>query len=554
MAVRFLFAALLVLTATVSAAAKDYHAARFDSRIVIQQGGSLRVTETIVFVFEGTFHEVFRTIPTSRTDGVEFVSASMDGAVLPQGDGPGQVEIRKRNGLRVTWHFEPVKDSTHTFELTYIARGVVTQEEHEERLAWMALPREHNYKVLDSRVDLVLPELPLRPPAVAEHRVEGDVSMEQVGLTATVFASRIRSNGRLTVSVPFARGTLLDGPPAWQARQAAQFEKMPLWVGAGGGIVLACLMVLFGLRQSDDHPPAERAIEWNSLIPPEPIPPAIAGVLVTNGRVQLEHSIATIFALAERGIVTIREEPRGTFGQRNFLIQRTRAGEHLAQHEETVLDIIFAKSTGAEASVSIAKARSYLMRGGSRFKHAIMRELADAGITDSARLGQRRRYQTMGLVLLGMTGAATLVSIGLLQRYGGWPFFMPLGLLIGALASFIFMAAHTPLSNDGVRRAPQWRAYRKHLSHPAEIETRWGSSGPAEARILPFAVALGLAAAWSKFMKKSKGPTPAWFHAAAHGDAGAAFSTFVATGGSGAHGGGGTSGGGVAGGGSSGAH
>ena len=37
--------------------------------------------------------------------------------------------------------------------------------------------------------------------------------------------------------MPFARGTILDGPPAWQARQAAQFEKMPLWLGIGGAIV-----------------------------------------------------------------------------------------------------------------------------------------------------------------------------------------------------------------------------------------------------------------------------------------------------------------------------
>src|SRR5918993_325413 len=155
MIVRTLLAALLVLTATASAVAKEYHAARFDSRIEVQQGGSLRVTETIVFVFtDGTFREVFRTIPTRRTDGIEFVRASMDGTVLPEGTAPGQVELKRKNGFRVTWHFAPVKESTHTFELTYITRGVVTQEDHEERLAWMALPREHQYHVQTSRVEL----------------------------------------------------------------------------------------------------------------------------------------------------------------------------------------------------------------------------------------------------------------------------------------------------------------------------------------------------------------------------------------------------------------
>ena len=554
---RFLLAALLVLVAAGAADAKEYRATMFDSRIEVQQGGALKVTETIVFVFTGgSFREVFRTIPTRYTDGVEFISASMDGTVLPQGDGPGQVEVRRKNGLRVTWHFAPVRNATHTFELTYIARGVATQEDREERIAWMALPREHNYRIQASQVSVALPSPLLRPAEVSQHRVDGRLNVDQTDTTISVQASDLRRNGRLTITIPFARGTILDGPPAWQARRASQLEKMPIWIGAGGGIVLVALMLLLGLRRSDDRPPAERAAEWTSLIPPEPLAPAIAGMLVSNGQLQLEHAMATIFGLAERGIVTIAEEPRGTFGQRSFVIQRTRAGEHLAPHEEAVLDLIFAKSTGAEASVTIANARNYLARGWSRFKQAIAREMGDAALTDSGRIAERRRYSVIGVVLLMAAGAAGVGCALLARTYGPWPLFVPLGLLVASILSFILMSAHTPLSNDGVRRAQQWRAYKKHLSDPGAIESRWGSSGPAEARILPYAVALGLASAWSKFMKKSKSRTPAWFHAAAHGEAGTSFSVFIATGGAGAHGGGpggGVGAGGVAGGGSSGA-
>ena len=92
-----LLAALICFAGASPALAKDYRASRFDARIEVLNGGDLRVTETIVFEFtEGTFREVFRTIPTRRTDGVEFISASMDGRVLPQGEGPGQVRVRCR--------------------------------------------------------------------------------------------------------------------------------------------------------------------------------------------------------------------------------------------------------------------------------------------------------------------------------------------------------------------------------------------------------------------------------------------------------------------------
>src|SRR5688500_11423691 len=153
---------LLCLTA-IPAAAKEYRAGRFDARVEIQKGGALRVTETVVFTFvDGTFREVFRTIPTRRTDGVEFVSASMDGVLMPPGTAAGQVDVRRKNGLRVTWHFPPTSGSTHTFELSYIARGVVRYEEDHERLEWVALPREHGYTIDESRVDVIAPAAPLR--------------------------------------------------------------------------------------------------------------------------------------------------------------------------------------------------------------------------------------------------------------------------------------------------------------------------------------------------------------------------------------------------------
>ena len=552
---RTCLAVLLWLVAAAPLLAKEYTASRFDSRVEVMQGGSLRVTETIVFTFtEGTFKQVFRTIPTRRTDGVEFVSASMDGTLFPQGDGPGSVRVRRKEGLRVEWSFTPVSGSAHTFELTYIVRGVVQQADGTELLEWAALPREHDYAIAASAVEVIVPAPPVGQPRIRAQRIEGETSVVAGETSVTARATDIRRNGSFVISIAFARGSVLDGPPAWQARQLAYRKTMPMWLAAGGSVLAGCLILLFALRQSDDRAPRQQRMEWTSLIPPEQIPPAMAGALISNGQPQFQHAMATIFSLADRGIVSIREEPKRTLGQRNFVIQRTRAGERLAPHEEAVLEIIFAKVSGAEASVPMGKARTYLTRRWSRFKQAINGELSNAGLTDPRRIAQRRRYMVTGIALMMAAGVAALPCILIIERFGAWPLLVPLALVLGGLASFVFMAAHTPLSDDGVRRASQWHAYKKHLKDPQGIETRWGSSGPAEARILPYAVSLGLAAAWSKFMKKGRAQAPAWFHAASQQDAGPAFAIFIASSGAGAHGGGGgASGGGAAGGGASGA-
>jgi hypothetical protein len=83
------------------------------------------------------------------------------------------------------------------------------------------------------------------------------------------------------------------------------------------------------------------------------------------------------------------------------------------------------------------------------------------------------------------------------------------------------MGTITPLSNEGARRAGRWRAYRLHLKDLARGRQSARSGGPAPA--LTFAVALGLTAAWGKYLKQHPGLVPGWFEAAGTADVHGAF-------------------------------
>lgn len=555
MLARTLVTAVICLSAAAPAAAKEYYASRFDSRIEVLQGGALRVTETLVFHFtEGTFREVFRTIPTRRTDGIEFVSASMDGQALSQGDGPGTIRVRRKDGLRVEWRFGPAGPSTHTFELTYIARGVVYEAEGADLLQWRALPREHDYRIESSTVEIHVPQSPVRTPELETRRIDGDAGVSVREGTLIARADEIRRNGSFVISAALPRHSVLDGPPAWQARQARQLERMPLWVTTAMLVMMGGFILLFALSRSYEGPPGELGVQWGSMIPPESLPPAVAGALVRNGQPHLEHAMATLFALAERGILVIREEPKGFFGQRNFVLEQVGRAASLAPHEEAALSVAF--GSNEIRTVALSKARSNFTRPSRwrEFKSAVMNELARTELLDARRQASRRRFGKVGIALIFLAVVAAAMCLFLVGEHGGWPFLVPLAIALVAIVSFIIMGSQTPLSNNGVRRAEQWRAYKKHIAQPQEIEPRWGAAGTAEARILPIAIALGLAAAWSKYLKKRNAQTPAWFHAASGLDSGHAFATFVATTGASAHGGGaGASAGGAAGGGASGA-
>jgi hypothetical protein len=542
--------AVILLAVGATAEGKTYRAERYDSRVEVMRGGTVRVTETVALRFDdGTFTQFYREIPTRFTDGIEIDSASMDGTALTPGEGPGHFQLSGSSRVRVIWRFEPATSSTHVFELTYIVRGAIRQEGAADLLAWRLLPGEHEYPIGASTSTIELPAAPLPAPTMETHRV-GSSEVTVDGPQVRIDARTIRANGWIEARVGLPRGSLIDRAPDWQERSFQVQRMSTRWIVISATVLLCGLVVLFGVRQGYDSPPRDSsAATWGSGLP-ENLPPAVAGALLTNGSPRLEHAMAALFSLAERGELTIEEQPR-FIGRRQFTVARTPAGRPLAEHEQRALDIIFTGRHGVERSVSLAKARGRLVRHFRTFARTLEVEMAGAGLMDEGRRDVRKRFRLAAIVALIAAGATPGLAAFAVNDYGGWPMLIPLALVVVGVTALICYSAHTPLSNDAVRRAQTWRGFRNHLRDVA----RDRAAAPAEPTVdqmVPFAVAIGLAPAWASYLKHHRGSAPPWFRAVNAGDSGA-FAAFVGAGGAGsgvAHGAGG---GAAAGGGASGA-
>jgi hypothetical protein len=540
--------ALAVLTLFAGTAdAKQYSARRFDVSIRVLEHGTLEVTETVVFQFEdGTFSYVTREIPTGRTDGIEILSASMDGRAMPFGEGNDQVEVTHTSRLRVRWRFEPTAHSTHTFTLKYLARGVVRREDGADLLAWRALPREHAYRIASSTIDLALPAEPLQQPTVLTRRLRA-AQLRDEGDRVRVIAQDLRSNGSVEIHVRFPSGAVISALPDWQARQLRAAERGSRWLAAAAVLLGATLIVLFALRQNYDTPPRDTSVLTDTANLPDMLPAPVAGALATDGRPRTEHAIATVIALADRGDLSIAAEPRGFLGQRDFTVTRARGAAPLAGYEHAVIETVFGSREGLHESARLSAAHGRLARS-RRFSRAMEHHLIESGFMDEGRKAVRNHYAHIAWVLFALGSVSFIGSIIFLRHeHGLWAMAIPGALFIAATIAGIFHHSTTALSNDGRRRAHAWRAYRRHLR--AVAREREPLAGNLTSRLLPFAVAFGLASVWAKYAEHTAAAVPAWFQAAATDSR--AFTAFVAASGHGAHGGGG--GAGAAGGGSSGA-
>lgn len=205
--------------------ARSYYSERFDVQIDIQDNGSLIVTETVVFYFEGgPYTYAFRDLALRELDRVEILEASMDGQVLPQGDQAGQVEVHADNDpIEITWHFSPTSDTARTFTLKYLVEGNIRRVDGLDALSWRAIPEEHEYVIRSSTISIQYPPdlTPTGDPTLKGAQAQLEQNPGQIVFKTT----NILKDRPLIVTVHFPQGALIDRTPAWQTRQIERSQQ-----------------------------------------------------------------------------------------------------------------------------------------------------------------------------------------------------------------------------------------------------------------------------------------------------------------------------------------
>ncbi len=540
----FLAAVLSLLATPASAAEKRYVATRYDVAATVEPGGDLLVTETVTYAFYGEpFTFVFRELETAFTDGVTIIDVLMDGQSLPAGTDAGRAEIR---GERVTWHMAPAVDESHTFTLRYRLHGVVRQDDGGDTLRFQILPTEHDFEILESETTLTFPAgvQPLGDVAV----IAGAGAVQRLEDGVEIDAGQLAADTSLAIEVTFPAGSIISQPPAWQARQQAQARTAPYWL-LGGILIAAVGTAGFSLASRRYQAPPARVVRNERVYePPARLPPAYAGALAShNGRPQWQHALATLFDLAERGVLSIEEQPRtGLFSSRDFVVRQAGPGE-LAPHEEALLALLFEGKDGRDDEVRFSKLQQRVTgKRWKAFEETLWQELKQAGLVSEARRAAGNRLMAAGAGVM-VLGLLLIPVIALALRAGPASLAVPLGMVLAGVAGLLLGVSVKPLTAQGVQEAADWKpfaSYLKRITRGKAAVTR----PDIFTHYLPYAAAFGMLHNWARrFQREGVTTAPGWFHAAAAGQDGS-MAAFVAMTGSASSSGGSAAGAGAAGG------
>lgn len=552
-----LVSALLIalFTATPVLAAKSYYAERFDVDIAIQENGSIIVTETVEFHFEGDpFTFAFREISAAETDGLTFLDASMDGVPMPLGTQAGQVEVSGGDPLQVKWHFPATSNASRVFTVRYRVEGVIRKGEA-DTLIWRAIPEDHDYAIQASTITLTFPPqaVPLESP-----RLNRDFESVSTAQGFTLIAGGLDEDQDLILTVGFPPNSLTRAVPLWQTRQeqtkAATSQALPVGLLAGAA---AFLLGGFGLWSYARA--SKRELNLSDVMPtpnpPSDLPPAVMGALTG----QSNGFMGAIFDLASRGVLEI-EEQKGAWGTVNYVLARRQMDVPVRPHEQSLLDALYDHG-GTEINMNEIATRQGMK--GKAFDQAVEEELVQRGWFDLDRKRTRRNLAAGGIAVLLLS---IMIFIGAVVAWVTNGFDVTMSMLFAGITGLgagtfllsiillIYAGTYSTLTPAGEEQAVRWKGFQEYLKLVSK--GRETAIRPDFFEMyLAYAAVFGLGAQWAKyFQKMGDMPLPIWLHAAAgvNTDFGAMVAVMSASDTAGVSAGG-DGGGGASGGGSSGA-
>ena len=533
--------ALVVLAAFVLAAPARAQTAeridRYDVEIVIEDDGSLTVTETIDYDFGATpRHGIIREIPTSfRYDdtydreypltvrSVTATDASADYGIEHPGGGITAIRVG-----------DPDRTITgrHTYVLTYRVEAALNGFPDHDELYWNAIGDEWDVPIANARALVRAPGEILQTACYAGY--EGSVlpcaKAEALGSTARFAERDLQPYEGMTVVVSLPKGAVPEPAPVlverWSPTRAFALNRS---TGAASGGLLALAVGGIGyliwrtgrdrrwrggqvdqvmgnatgeaqsvpLFEGGTSAPVEFA-------PPEDLRPGQIGTLMDERANTLDVT-ATIVDLAVRGYLLIQEIPKeGLFGSADWtLIRLEKDDGDLLTYERRVLEGLF--QDGTEVTLSSLKSTFAARLEGveeSLYVDAVARGWFTAR-PDKVRSTWNRRGWLLFVAGLGLTFV--------LARWTHWGL-LGIPVIVAGLLLVWFdrlMPARTPKGTATLRRV---RGFRTVIETAETHMSRWAEEENVFTRFLPYAIVFGCTDKWATaFEGLSRAQDTSWY-------------------------------------------
>ncbi len=494
-AILFLF--IFGFGAAPSLLAKSYQMSGLEVEIQLQSDGTMRVAEHREFTFEGRFSEVFRTFPVGGKGTFSRFRVWENNREYAQSDSqsPGTWMAEESGDETAVRIFFDARDTVRTFTIEFEVDGALEKYEDAVLLYYQLISDQWTQPIYNIRA-FITPPAPIAAGELAHWvhgSLEADSYIREGGMVEVQLdklpASRYLEIRSLYPINLFPGMPLLSGEikpevmaetanltrEANELRERAMREEIKrqerFKLGKNMAVPLALVVVLVWIwffRKYRKIPYIQNKEEVFQQLPEKDLP-ALVSWLYSQTMVTGNALVATLFHLAYRGFLTIKEEEnpekpakpgKKTKTEIVFYLneQHLSANRHqLVAFEEELITTLFDGIAGGNNQVTLKQIRKKGMRMQTFFAHwkkAVTDEAEKKHWYDPYSKKGRNRALVVAILLLVAFGASAAL-------WGPW-MLIPFGLsLVFTIASL--MIYHRTAKGEIAYQ--QWKNIRKHLKN-----------------------------------------------------------------------------------------
>ncbi len=501
------FAALCVHTASATEAITN-----FDVAIDVAVSGDFTITETITVNAEGRTirRGIFRDLPRyMMVDGYktpqnyDVLSVTRDGKPEPYSREFDGNAVRLMIGDADVY----LEAGLHTYEITYGVKDQIRRGDTFDEVYWNVTGNYWRYDILKSGASITLPEgaslQEARAFTGALGEVGSDAVFSQSGQTYRFDASRsFAPNEGLTVSIKIDKGVIADTPPATR--------RFMWWVRNGAILLLSgSLFVILGFYYISWHRVGRDPLKdpvFARYAPPKNYSAAAVSFIEHRGISGHKALTATLLSLAIKGSLTLDTETKKT-----TIAQKDRAAPRAAE-EDALFNGLFPSAHAADIILT-RQPHDRFYKVYTKFKSVLTKRFGRPYFKYNG------GFMVIGILLSFLAGAAAIS-----QFYGKPHPFVLLGLAGLFLLNILFLFLLPAPTQKGQKIKAEIEGFKLYLK-TAEKQRLDAVNPLSDApppmtvahyeAMLPYAVALGVEAPWSKYFEKvmpieAKNYSPVW--------------------------------------------
>ena len=512
---RLLLPALLLIAGS-AAPAWAWEILSFDTDLAVQADGALLVTETIEADFQGEpRHGITRDIPLQTQDrlGIKRSIRIAFLEALDERERPWEAKLTREGAYRrIRLGSEGATyNGRKTFKISYRVERALGQFPDHDELYWNVTGNNWAVPMRQVRAVVRLPEThraygPNGPEAVSgplrSVAYTGAYGLTGQDVTITTMGSNTL---QFNVSRPlgaFEGLTVAVGWPSGAVAMPGRVQKLRWFFQDNGPlfIPLGVLGLMTWIWWNFGRDPARQSVPVQ-YEPPEDLSPGEAGALVDDN-VDLRDITATIVDLARRGFLTIEELKDKEY----IFTHRNPAAAQTNPYEEMLLKVLF--SDGETVHLSDLENKFYQYLPGLRDR--IYGGLVKRGCWWS-------RPDRVKVFWWGVAGAVFLAGMFGVDASPD-PGILFAALCLSSAIIFAFSWFMPRKTWQGARLAEKVAGFQEFLRRTDEDRIK-RDSNPAALfeRMLPYAMALGVANQWAKAFEGIYRVSPSWFISAAGG-------------------------------------